>query len=47
MLIIKILTIALWILAGILILIKGKIDKFDFIIVWATLIFNLIVGLFK
>lgn len=47
MLIIKIVPIAVWILAGIIVLIKGKIDKLDFIIVWATLIVNLIAGLFK
>lgn len=47
MFIIKILTIILWLLAGMIILIKGKIDKFDFILVWATLIINLIANLFE
>ena len=47
MLILKIIAIIVWIIAGIISLVKGKITKFEFGLVWITLVFNLIVNLFE
>lgn len=46
MLIIRIVTIALWIIAGILVLKREKISKFDYGIVWISLLISLIGRLF-
>lgn len=47
MLILKIITIILWIIAGIILLVKGKITRFEYGLVWITLVFNLIANLFE
>lgn len=47
MLVIRIIALILWILAGILVLVNGKIGRLEYGIVWATLIVELIANLFN
>ena len=47
MLILNIIVILLCIITGIIPLIKGKITRFEYGLVWITLVFNLIVNLFE
>ncbi len=47
MLILEIIALVLWLLGGILVLANKEVTKFEYAIVWITLILELIVNLFN